>query len=265
MTRLLRLLPALARVGLAEAVAYRAELLVWVLATTMPFIMMALWSTVAKEHPIGGFTEEGMIQYFLVTFVVRQLTGSWAAWQINLDIKNGTLALRLLRPVHPLVAYAVEQFVSIPLRALVSLPVVAALFFYCGTAFLPKDLSSWVLACLSIVGGFSITLLVNFIIGSVAFFTESSNRILDIWLAGFLLLSGYYIPTSLFPSVVRSVSDWLPFRYQLGFSVELLLGRIGPHEALLLLGRQWLMVLLLWGLCLLAYRRGIARFSAFGG
>ena len=46
-----RAFPTLLRVGFAEAVAYRAELLVWVLATTMPLVMLALWTAVARTRP----------------------------------------------------------------------------------------------------------------------------------------------------------------------------------------------------------------------
>src|SRR5262249_46741373 len=95
-----RALPALFKVGFAEAVAYRAEFLVWMFSTTMPLIMLALWSTVAREAPVGRFGQKEFVAYFLVTFIVRQLTGSWAAWQMNFEIRNGTLARRLLRPIH---------------------------------------------------------------------------------------------------------------------------------------------------------------------
>ena len=47
--RALRALPTLMRVGVSQAVAYRAEMLVWVLTTTMPLIMLPLWHAVAEE------------------------------------------------------------------------------------------------------------------------------------------------------------------------------------------------------------------------
>src|SRR5688572_29209129 len=94
----IRAFPTLLRMGFTEALAYRAELLVWVLSTTMPFIMMALWTAVARDQPVGGMTKEGFVGYFLATFVVCQLTGAWAAWQINYEVRQGTLAMRLLRP-----------------------------------------------------------------------------------------------------------------------------------------------------------------------
>ena len=49
--RTLRAVPALLRIGLAETVAYRAEFLVWVLTTTLPLIMLGLWTSVASEGP----------------------------------------------------------------------------------------------------------------------------------------------------------------------------------------------------------------------
>ena len=52
----LKAYPTLLRVGVAEAVAYRAEMFVWVLATTMPLISLALWNAVAREAPVGRFT-----------------------------------------------------------------------------------------------------------------------------------------------------------------------------------------------------------------
>src|SRR6185503_12640490 len=76
MLRALRAYPTLLRIGFAEAVAYRAELLVWMLTTTMPLVSLALWSAVAAAAPVGRFTQQGFAAYFLATLIVRQLTRS---------------------------------------------------------------------------------------------------------------------------------------------------------------------------------------------
>src|SRR5215831_15107267 len=83
-----RALPTLFKVGFLEAVAYRAELLVWVLSTTMPLIMLALWSAVAREAPVGRFGQMDFVAYFLATFIVRQLTGAWVAWEMNWEVRQ---------------------------------------------------------------------------------------------------------------------------------------------------------------------------------
>ncbi|MEO7096273.1 MAG: ABC transporter permease, partial [Polyangiales bacterium] len=138
-TRTLRAIPTLLRVGLAEAVAYRAEMLVWVLATTMPLIMLAFWSAVARDRPIGRFGQKEFIAYFLATFIVRQLTGSWAAWQINFEVRQGTMAMRLLRPIHPTYSYAAENLAAVPMRLVVALPVAVIALLTVGSAQLPRD------------------------------------------------------------------------------------------------------------------------------
>src|SRR5438105_6621630 len=83
------------------------EMAVWILSTTMPLIMMALWTAVAREAPVGRFGQSDFVVYFLVTFIVRQMTGAYAGWEINYEVRQGTLAQRLLRPIHPLWHYAI--------------------------------------------------------------------------------------------------------------------------------------------------------------
>ena len=95
----LRAFPTLMRIGFADALAYRAEFLVWVLAYTMPIIMLALWSEVAREAPVGRFGEREFQAYFLCTLMVRLVTGAWVVWEMNTEVRQGTLQKRLLRPV----------------------------------------------------------------------------------------------------------------------------------------------------------------------
>ena len=47
--RALRAYPTLVRVGFAESVAYRAEMLVWMLTMTMPLVSLALWSAISAS------------------------------------------------------------------------------------------------------------------------------------------------------------------------------------------------------------------------
>ena len=97
------------RVGALAALAYRGEFFVWILTTNMPLVMMLLWTRVAREAPVGRFGEARFVAYFLATLVVRFLAGSWVVWQLTWDIREGSLSLRLLRPVHPFAAYAMEN------------------------------------------------------------------------------------------------------------------------------------------------------------
>ena len=113
LARAARAFPALLRVGVAEVVAYRAEFLVWILTTNMPLVMLALWHAVAADGPVGRFGQKDFTTYFLGVLAVRLLTSNWAAWQMAMEVRDGTLAAKLLRPVHPLYAYAAEHMAAV--------------------------------------------------------------------------------------------------------------------------------------------------------
>jgi ABC-2 type transport system permease protein len=260
-----RAFPTLLRIGFADAVAYRAEMLVWVLATTMPLVMLALWSAVAAGAPIGRFGQAQFTAYFLATFIVRQMTGSWVFYEIAFEVRNGTLAMRLLRPVHPLLAYAAEGIAAMPMRAAVSIPVAVVALAVVGRSAMTHDGVLWALWVVSIAGAWLITLLVNFIVGCMSFFVESSMKLMDAWLVFFFVLSGYLIPVDLFPPVLRAVVDWLPFRYQIGLPVEIMTGALARDRALELLAAQWAWVGIGVAATAFLWRRGVRQFAAFGG
>jgi len=106
--------PQLLRTGFAGAVAYRAEFLIWMFSTNMPLVMLALWAAVARGGPVGPYSQKGFAAYYLATLLVRLLTGSWVVWELTMEIRSGTLALRLLRPIHPLLAYSAENLAAVP-------------------------------------------------------------------------------------------------------------------------------------------------------
>jgi ABC-2 type transport system permease protein len=260
-----RAFPTLLRIGFAEALAYRAELLIWVLSTTMPFIMMALWTAVARDAPVGGYTPARFVGYFLATFVVRQLTGAWAAWQINFEVRQGTLAMRLLRPISPLWTYAAENLGAVPMRIMVAVPVGVLSVLVVGPQAVPGHWWGWPLLVVAVLGGWLITFLANVCIGTMALFMESSQKLMDVWLVLFFVFSGYMFPVKMFPPALQTAAQWLPFRYQIGLPVEVMTGVHGGWETLGLIGQQWAWVLVLGLLATTLWRRGLRRFSAYGG
>jgi ABC-2 type transport system permease protein len=70
-------------------VAYRAEMLVWVSATTMPLIMLALWSAVAHDAPVGRFDQQDF-RRLLPRHVHRPAAHrAWVAWQLSFEVRTG--------------------------------------------------------------------------------------------------------------------------------------------------------------------------------
>ncbi len=260
-----RALPTMMRIGFSEAIAYRAEMFIWILSTTMPFIMMAMWSAVAVDGPVGRYDQPKVVAYFLCTFIARQITGAWAAWQINFEIRQGVLSQRLLRPVSPVVGFMVENLGAMPLRIVVVGPVLISVFLLVGEV-MPRSVAIWGLALLAMIGGWALNFFINVLVGALAFFMENSSRLMEIWLAGFFVFSGYLIPIDLFPDSLRTLAEWLPFRNQIGLPVELMTGKYeNPADAFAPLLRQWVWVLVIASSAVAVWKSGVKRFAAFGG
>jgi ABC-2 type transport system permease protein len=263
--RTLRALPTLMRIGVASAVAYRAELFVWVLTTTMPLIMLPLWHAVAEEAPIEGFGQARFTAYFLAAFVVRQVVGAWASWTINHEVRTGALNARLLRPIHPVWAYATENLASIPLRAAIALPVGLAALLLTGGSHVARAGWEWAMVPLALIGAWGITFSAHVIVGALSLWVHQSIKVMDLWSAGFFVFSGYLVPVAIFPEWLRGIPPWLPYVYQLGFPVDLLTGALSFEEAWPQLAAQWAWVAVLVTAAAVLWRRGLRRYGAFGG
>jgi ABC-2 type transport system permease protein len=265
LTKNIRAIPTLFRVGFAGAIAYRSEFIVWILATNMPLVMLALWTAVARDGPIGRFGGKEFTAYFLATLVVRQLTGSWVVWEMNMEIRQGTLAMRLLRPIHPFLSYAVDNLAALPFRALVALPLAAFALAWVGGGLITQDPVLWAILPLAIAGAWLVTFAAMLVIGTLGLFFESSLAVYDLWLGLFFVFSGYLMPLELLPPWIRGILRWTPFPYVLGFPVQTVLGLSSRAESLSSLAIQWAYAAGLLGLALVLWRRGLARFAAYGG
>lgn len=263
--RALRAYPTLLRVGLAGAVAYRAEMLIWMLTTTMPLVSLALWSAVAASAPIGRFGARDFTAYFLATLIVRQLTGSWLVWEMNMEIRNGSLSQRLLKPIHPLLVYSAENLAAIPLRALLCVPVAALALVGAGGERFRAAPATLALFAAALLGAWLLNFFTMALIGALAFVMESSTAIFQIYLAGFMIFAGYLVPLELFPPALQQIAAVLPFRYTLAFPVEVVTGLLEPDAALRDLAIQWAFAVGTAAAALLAWRAGVRRFAAFGG
>ena len=119
------------------------------------------------------------------------------------------LSMRLLRPMHPVLAYAMANLAYMPMRAVVTLPILAILLVT-ELSRMTTDWSVWLLWPLAMVGGWLITFFANVAIGALSFFIDSSIKIMDVWLAAFFVFSGYLFPLELFPEWLRVAAQWLP-------------------------------------------------------
>jgi ABC-2 type transport system permease protein len=260
-----RALPTLLRVGVAETLAYRGEFLVWLLTTTLPLVMLGLWTKVAEEAPFEGYTAQAFVAYYLSNLIVRNLTGSWVAWQVSEEIRLGTMSMRLLRPIHPMFAFAASHVAAIPFRTAVCLPVAGVLLVSSGASALTTEPLQVALLVPSLVMSWLITFCVMFAIGSLAFFVTKAMALLNVYFGLFSLFSGYLLPIPLLPDGIRQLAEVLPFRFMLSAPIELMTRSQDADQLAALLGGQFAWTLASLAISLWVFSRGVKRFEAVGG
>ncbi len=172
----------------------------------------------------------------------------------------------LLRPA-PLLPHYIgnnlgEKLIKLPL--LLPLVLVVALLFREDLR-LPADPRAWLLCALSLPLAAAIAFLLDFVIGSLAFWVEDVRGLLRVRTLVGAFLAGQFVPLALFPPQFGPFLEAQPFRYTLSFPLEVLTGGLSP--AVLVRGFGWQIgyCLGLWVCYRLSWRYGLKHYAAVGG
>ncbi|KEF33767.1 ABC transporter permease [Deinococcus sp. RL] len=250
----------------AEMVEYRAEVVIWMLSGTLSLVMMLVWMAQAAAAPdgrVGGYAPAEFASYFLGVWLTGQLMVVWVAWELDVQVRQGTLSPKLLRPLDPLwehyAAHVAERVVRFP--ALLGL---LLLFAWLSGASFSTDPLHYVAALGLAALGFSARFLWEYCLGLLAFWTESSTSFQEVvWLL-YAALGGMFAPLAFYPGWVQNIAVWTPFPYMLGLPAQLLAGKASLADAgrgAIVLG-AWLVVF--WFVRLAVWRLGLRKYGAVG-
>lgn len=254
------------KTSLAINLQYRAANLIWLIGAVLePVIYLVVWDTVAQVQggSVGGFTSSDFAAYFLALMVVDRLTFTWIMWEYEFMIREGILARRLVRPLHPFWVDLMDNLAYKAFIMVVLIPTVLLLilFFRPGFATTPLDVLAFLPALLL---AFALRFCLEWGLAMSAFWTTRINAINQVYFVVFLFFSGRLAPLELLPDFARVLAGLLPFRWMLSFPLEILLGRLGPQEIGIGYAVQlgWLAVAVVGMLA--AWRAGVKQFSAVG-
>jgi len=229
-----------------------------------PLVYLFVWSTAAGGGSIGRFERAEFIAYYLVLILVNQVTYSQTNWTVGDLIRYGQLTPLLLRPLSPIyhtlssemAGKVVYMAFVVPVTAVLALVLrpTAHVTWLGGLAFVPALVLAW---ALRFFWGYWLALL--------AFWATRADALLGLQDALVFVLGGQVAPTSLLPRGLEQAAAWLPFRYMVGFPVEVLTGQLEGGELLAGFACQvgWLSVAVL--LYALVWRRGLRHYTAVGG
>ena len=250
----------------ASMLQYRASLFIWMIGAVLePLIYLIVWSTVSLSRggSVGDYTAGQFAAYFIVFMLVNQVTYTWIMYEYEYRIREGLLSPALLRPVHPIHADIAENISS----KLISMPVMIliagglALIFKPSVTFLPWSILVFIPALFL---AFLVRFLIEWSLAQSAFWTTRVGAFNQLYFVLVLFLSGQIAPLSLFPRPIQVLADILPFRWMIGYPVELILGRLSPLQAVTGLGAQTIWLIISLGLVRIVWRAGIRIYSAVG-
>jgi len=254
------------KTSLASMLQYRAAMVIWLIGHMLdPIIYLAVWSAISRSSggSVGGFTAGEFAAYFIVLMLVNHVTYTWIMYEYEYRVRQGMLSFALLRPLHPIHADIADNVSS----KLITLPLILVAAAVLAVIFQPTfRLVPWAAAAFvpALLLAFIVRFLVEWMLALAAFWTTRVSAINQSYFVAALFLSGQLAPLSLLPYPIQVAAAILPFRWTIGFPVELLLGRLTFTQAWTGLAAQtaWLAVSLV--LLRIIWRAGVRIYSAVG-
>jgi ABC-2 type transport system permease protein len=254
------------KTSLAMMLQYRASLVIWLIAHVLePLIFLVVWSAVSRSSggSVGGYSPGDFAAYFIVLMLVNHVTYTWVMYEYEYEVRHGTLSFALLKPLHPIHSNIADNVSS----KLITLPGMAVVAVILALIFRPVfHLQLWALAAFipALFLAFLVRFLMEWMLALAAFWTTRVSAVNQVYFVVALFLSGQLAPIALLPLPVRVAAFILPFRWTVGFPVELFLGKLTPMQALTGIAVQlvWLGLSLL--LMRVVWRAGLRIYSAVG-
>ncbi|MEC7567360.1 MAG: ABC-2 family transporter protein [Planctomycetota bacterium] len=259
------------RIALEERFVYRGDFALGTLMRFLPIItQIFLWHAIfsaSGKSVIEGYTHNGIIAYYMLTMVSRAFSSMPGLCSgIALQVRNGEVKKFLIQPVDMLGFLLLGRIAHKAAYYTIAIIPFAFVFFLCRGFFAGwPELEVFLAFCLSLGMGFLLGFFIEASLGLVAFwFLEVSSLVFIYNLLNFFL-SGHMFPLDLLPLWARDVVGIMPFQYLAYLPAAIFLGKIESDQLWMSLGMEacWLC-----GFILLAramFRRGVVRYSGFGG
>jgi ABC-2 type transport system permease protein len=250
----------------AATLQYRASLAIWMIGHVLePLIYLIVWSAVSNTSggSVGDYSTADFAAYFIAMMLVNHVTYTWIMYEYEYRVREGMLSFALLRPVHPIHSDIAENVSS----KLITLPFMLAIAVILGLLFHPAfHIPLWGAAAFApaLLLAFLLRFLLEWTLALTAFWTTRVGAVNQTYFVLILFLSGQIAPIALFPPAVRAAAEVLPFRWMIGFPIELILGRLSPAEAAIGILVQAVWIVLAFLILRAVWRAGVRVYSAVG-
>lgn len=227
------------------------------------FVFYSLWRVVYGGRPqLSGFTMTQLVWYLAFTESI-ELSRSRVLWEVQEEVKDGTLAYNMQRP-YSYVGYHFFRSLGESIVKMGPILIVGGLVSLILAGPLPGLGISWVPGIVVLLLG--VVLNTTWLIGIalLAFWTEEVLPFYWILQKLTFIIGGMFFPIDLFPAWMRGIAESLPFAFAAYWPARVLVA-FSWHTLLVTLAGQLLYIAAVGGVALGFYHLGARRVLQQGG
>lgn len=240
----------------SQQFVYRANTLFSILRSFVYlFITVSIWTALYQnKEVIDNVSYKEMLTYVFMVEIVRTIVTLNISGYIAGRTSSGIISIDFIRPASiPLCAFSDSFGYALARLLLFSFPLTILGSIIWGFVF-PAHWYQWLLFFPALALAVILYSLMSYIMGLTAFWTKTDYHIR--WVIGSLmtLFSGSYIPLWFYPTPLRMIANFLPFKYFIFEPLNIFMGKTTLQEALFIILMQLIWVVALFVISKLVWR-----------
>lgn len=247
--------------NLKTKINFKAEYIFSLFSFTIHvFVFNELWDFILKDKIILGYSRENLIWYIIMGEFLYYILGSKNYKEISNMIKNGDVANMLTKPISFL-----KYIIAIEFTCIVNVItnfVFAIILGIILAGTIKFSVGKLLIFAISIIFSITLLILIQVMIGMLAFLTEENEAYRLVVFKAILLL--ILTPLEFFPGSVRKILSFLPTTYAI-YPVGKILIHFDFKNSVILIGCQIISIVVLLGIVNLLNIRGVRNINVNGG
>lgn len=257
------------RIGMIESLQFRLSLFVMFIGNLLYMIIVYyLWKAIYASSPtniVNGMSFTDTLIYLVLATALFNFMEMYTVWEMGNSIQTGKIVLHLLKPIKYkkflFWSYSGNFVISFVTTFLPTLIIVCIVTH--GVIQFRDNLFFFLI---SVIMAIIINYNIDFIVGTICFFTESIWGINIMKQVVVTLLSGAVIPIAFFPEPFKSILYYLPFQSIYNATLTVLLeGADNYKKTIIILATQLFWCIIMSILSHLFWRISIRRITLNGG
>ncbi|MBA4384863.1 MAG: hypothetical protein C0410_09010 [Anaerolinea sp.] len=228
-------------------------------------IFVYFWRAVYANTPVlGGLTLSDTITYILLARFLSPLIDTRMIFSFGFMIRNGQVAVELIRPLDMQFRYLVETLSEVGVFIVQRIPIFLFAWLVLGMR-LPKDPGLWIVFGVTLLLGQIVIFLFDWTFACISFYTTETWGLSVVRVGVGAFFSGSLVPLLLMPVWLQTTAAAMPFAQAMAVPISFLSGISTLTDApkLVLIQLVWILGLLI--ISRLVFNVAIKRITVQGG